>query len=86
MVVRSEQIANRGASNVGHEIRDLNRSISLGSNAADWGRYQKAKAYQSWLAIRHGIKEGSLPQIIATRKDASSLLRSMGEIVRREST
>jgi hypothetical protein len=65
---------------VGHEIRDLNRSISLGSNAADWGRYQKAKAYQSWLAIRHGIKEGSLPQIIATRKDASSLLRSMGEI------
>jgi hypothetical protein len=65
---------------MGTEIRDLNRSISLGSNAADWARYQKAQAFQWWLAKRHGIKDIGLSEIIAARKDASSLLRAMAEI------
>jgi hypothetical protein len=62
-------------------VGEVGRSISLSSAAADWCRYQKAKAFKSWLAQRHGIKESvDLPQIIAARRDASSLLRAMAEI------
>jgi len=41
---------------------EANRSISLGSSAADWARYVKAQCKQSWLWAHYRVEQG-LPQL-----------------------